>query len=206
MPLPYPRSVEWDHLFDDLEGQLASEWEAERAALDAESERLRISKLTLRERLRALCAQQSTVTLELGDGLRMRARLRALGADWIAVAAFDDPRLLVIPIGVMTTIDADHGSVLGSLDGAGPTDALRERMTLGFLLRDLARRRIPISVLLTDGAARHGTVDRAAADHLDLALHGAGEPRTTATVSGFRLVPFSALRWLRIEPVDTALP
>ena len=29
--------MRWDRLFEDLEGQLASEWEAERAALDAES-------------------------------------------------------------------------------------------------------------------------------------------------------------------------
>ena len=48
--------VHWDRLFEDLEGQLASEWESERAALDAESERLRISRLEQRSRLRVVCA------------------------------------------------------------------------------------------------------------------------------------------------------
>lgn len=52
--------MHWDRLFDDLESQLASEWEAERAALDAESERLRISRLDLHSRLRQLCAADAT--------------------------------------------------------------------------------------------------------------------------------------------------
>ena len=46
--------MRWDRFFDDLEGQLASEWEAERAALDTEAERLRLSRVALRERLRWL--------------------------------------------------------------------------------------------------------------------------------------------------------
>ena len=62
--------MEWDHLFADLEGQLAAEWEAERAALDAESERLRISKLTLRDRLRAVADERARMVLEPADGER----------------------------------------------------------------------------------------------------------------------------------------
>lgn len=47
-------AMEWDRLFEDLEDQIASGWEAERAALDAEAERLRIARLDLRTRLGAL--------------------------------------------------------------------------------------------------------------------------------------------------------
>ena len=43
----YDRRMRWDRFFDDLEGQLASEWEAERAVLDSESERLRVARMTL---------------------------------------------------------------------------------------------------------------------------------------------------------------
>jgi hypothetical protein len=46
--------VRWDRFFDDLEDQLASEWEAERAALDTEAERLRLSRVALTERLTLL--------------------------------------------------------------------------------------------------------------------------------------------------------
>ncbi|UJP11433.1 hypothetical protein L2X99_07985 [Microbacterium sp. KUDC0406] len=198
--------MEWDHLFDDLEGQLASEWEAERAALDSESERLRISKLELRDRLRALCAQASVVVLDLGDRHRLRATTRTMGADWIAVTVQGDARPVLVPVSAITAVDTDHGSLLGSLDETAPLGALRDRMDLGFVLRDLARRRLPLTLSLRDGSLQHGTIDRAGADHLDLALHDAGQPRRTSTVQGFRMVPFSALRWVRAEQHGALLP
>ncbi len=46
--------MRWERFFDDLEDQLASEWEAERAALDSEAERLRLAHVALRERIAAL--------------------------------------------------------------------------------------------------------------------------------------------------------
>ncbi|MGB4136974.1 MAG: hypothetical protein WA971_10440 [Microbacterium sp.] len=198
--------MDWDHLFDDLEGQLASEWEAERAALDAESERLRIARLDLRHRLRALCDEASTVTVGLSSDRRVRARLQTVGADWVAISPADDPRMLIVPLGEITELRVDHGALLASLDDPVRTSLLRERMTLGFVLRDLARRRVPVSLVLRDGALRHGTIDRAGADHLDIALHEPGEPRRAATVQGFCVVPFSALLRVRIEPADARLP
>ena len=38
--------MRWDRLFDDLEAQASAEWEAERAALASESERVRLSRHT----------------------------------------------------------------------------------------------------------------------------------------------------------------
>jgi hypothetical protein len=198
--------VEWEHLFDDLEGQLASEWEAERAALDAESERLRISKLDLRDRLRALCAQSAVVVLELGDAERLHATVRTMGADWVAVTAQDDTRPMIVPISAITSVGTDHGHLLGSLDASAPLAPLRARMTLGFVLRDLAQRRVPVILSLRDGTLRHGTIDRAGADHLDIALHDSGEPRRTSTVRGFRIVPFTSLRWVREERSGVRMP
>lgn len=198
--------MEWDHLFDDLEGQLASEWEAERAALDAESERLRISKLDLRDRLRALCAQASVVVIDLGDGERLHATARTMGADWLAVTSGDDSRPLIVPIAAITAMGTDRGSLLGSLDVSAPLAPLRARMTLGFVLRDLAQRRVSVTLALRDGTLLHGTIDRAGADHLDLALHDADQPRRTSTVRGFRIVPFPSLRWVRAERAGTRIP
>ena len=70
-------------------------------------------------------------------------------------------------------------------------------MTLGYLLRDLARRRTPMRLGLCDGEALHGTIDRAGADHFDLAVHDSGQPRRAASVRAFRIVPFTALAWLQ---------
>lgn len=194
--------MHWDRLFEDLEGQLASEWEAERAALDAESERLRISRLELRSRLRMLCAAEAPVALDLADGQRLPVRLRALGADWLAAESTADSAttrpMSVIPLHAIAGLAMDHGMLLASLDPQVAAEpALRERMTFGFVLRDLARRRVPVRIALRAGGEVHGTIDRAGADHLDLAVHDAGEVRRAEAVRGFRIVPFSALLWLR---------
>lgn len=192
--------MNWDRLFEDLEGQLASEWEAERAARDAESERLRIAQLTLRSRLRFLCERQASIVMDLANGRRLPLTLRTVGADWIAADSTtvrgggSAQSMLVIPLHAVHGISTDHGMVLGSLDEqAAASSPLRERMTLGFILRDLARRRVPLHLSTANAEDIHGTIDRAGSDHLDLALHDAGTARLAAAVQGFRIVPFEAV-------------
>lgn len=191
--------MHWDRLFEDLEGQLAAEWEAERAALDAESERLRIARITLRDRLRAMCAAHADSTIELLNGVRLPVVLQTLGADWIAArsVAGEGTRAaettLLVPLHSIAGIDVDHGILLTSLDETTASHPLRERMTLGFVLRDLARRRIPVHLDRVAGATLHGTIDRAAADHLDLAVHETGEARRAVAVQRFTVVPFTSL-------------
>ncbi|MBO9626982.1 MAG: hypothetical protein J7484_11475 [Microbacterium sp.] len=193
--------MHWDRLFEDLEGQLASEWEAERAARDAESERLRISRLELRDRLRVLCTHRAAVTLDLAGGRRVGASLVALGADWVAAAVSDGAgsgaRTTLVPLAALRGLAVDHGLLLSSLDRDEPIPSLRERMTLGFVLRDLARRRVAVRIATLEGDELHGTVDRAGADHLDLAVHDAGDARTASAVRGFRMVPFAAIAAVR---------
>jgi hypothetical protein len=198
--------VEWDHLFADLEGQLAAEWEAERAALDAESERLRISKLTLRDRLRALADEHARMVLEPADGECWECTVHTIGADWIGVVLTSDPRLRILPVAAISAIGVDHGALLSSLatDAASSPPTVRERMTLGFVLRDLARRRTPVTVARRGADPQHGTIDRAGADHLDLAMHDAGELRRARSVRGFRMIPFDSLVWIRVESGETA--
>ncbi|WP_091231932.1 hypothetical protein [Microbacterium sp. 3J1] len=192
--------MHWDRLFEDLEGQLASEWEGERAALDAESERLRISRLDLRSRLRALCVMQAPATIDLPGGRRVRSRLHALGADWMAAAMIEAEGVStarttrLFPLSAVRGLTTDHGLLLASLEeGEASSADLRERMTLGFVLRDLARRRVAVRIVGLDGPDLHGTIDRAGADHLDLALHDPGEARLAGAVRGFRILPFTAL-------------
>ncbi|ALX66713.1 hypothetical protein [Microbacterium sp. XT11] len=196
--------MHWDRLFEDLEGQLASEWEAEKAALDAESERLRISRLELRDRLRVLCSAHAATTVDLPGGRRMRVALRALGADWVAVEPLDGDgpgiarTVRIVPLDAVRGLSTDHGMVLASLEDQGEQErSLRERMALGFVLRDLARRRVPVRLSTIDGGDLYGTIDRAGADHLDVALHDAGDVRRASSVRGFSIVPFSALAWVQ---------
>ncbi len=197
--------VNWEHLFDDLEGQLAAEWESERVALDAESERLRISKLSLHARLRVMASTETRVVLELAGGERWDAVLRAVGADWVGVRAGGDARLRIAPLSGIESVSVDHGVLLASLTAEPPAPGLRNRMTLGFVLRDLARRRVPVTVARRCGDPEHGTIDRAGADHFDLAVHDVDEVRRARAVRAFRSIPFGALSWVRVEEVATAI-
>ncbi len=185
-------------MFEDLEGQLASEWEAERAALDAESERLRVSKLDLRTRLRALCAADAVVQIDLPARPAIRARLQELGADWVSATA-EDRGLSIIPIDAIRGMRMDHGLMLASLAPSTADVSVRERMTFGFVLRDLARRRIPVRIEAQESRTLYGTIDRAGADQLDLAEHDAGAPRRADQVRAMHLIPFSAVVRVRLD-------
>ncbi len=80
--------MRWDRFFDDLEGQIASEWEAERAALETEAERLRLSRVSLRERLSMLTERVDDgppPAFEIVDGTVLTAEVTGVGADWVAL-------------------------------------------------------------------------------------------------------------------------
>ncbi|SCY40179.1 hypothetical protein SAMN05216488_1666 [Microbacterium sp. LKL04] len=197
--------MRWDRFFEDLEDQLDSEWEAERAALDSEAERLRLARLSLFERVNALTdAGAGDLLVDVKGGASMTGRPIAAGPDWLALDDRAPRGVLVVPFGAVVSLGASHADVLRSARGGTPS-RLRERMTLGFVLRDLARRRVPVTLLTTDGREYSGTIDRAASDHLDLALHDRGAPRRADLVAGHRLVPFGALAGVRLDsPVALA--
>jgi hypothetical protein len=194
--------VRWDRFFDDLEGQLASEWEAERAALDTEAERLRLSRVPLRERLAALIdrdREASAPTFEVAEGNVLTADVTGVGADWVALDGGRTGALLV-PFTAIEAVGMAHADLLRSARPPASRSALSERMTLGFVVRDLVRRRVPVTVHLTSGRMFTGTIDRAGADHLDIALHERGAPRRASEVTGHRIVPFARLAWIGLEP------
>ncbi|WP_029146323.1 hypothetical protein [Microbacterium luticocti] len=194
--------MRWDRFFEDLEDQLDSEWEAERAALDSEAERLRLSRLPLTERLRGLCGPDAPViSLELAGDAVLTGRVTAVGADWVGVALAETRAgAALLPVDAITGLGIAEADLLRSARAdAGGHRGLSERMTLGFVLRDLTRRRVPVTLHLRTARALTGTIDRALADHLDLALHEPDTPRRSAAVTGMRIVPFAALAWVRLE-------
>lgn len=204
--MPYARPVRWERFFDDLEDQLAAEWEAERAALESEAERLRLARVDLRARLVGLArAAEAPVTVELADGQSAEVRIAAVGADWIAAPESEGGRRLVlVPLHAICGVQASHGDLLRSARPVEHSDRLAERVTFALAMRDLARRRIGVAVGLVSapraaGRILNGTIDRVGADHLDLALHDAGVPRRTSEVRSYRLLPLAAVAWVRID-------
>jgi hypothetical protein len=197
----YSRLVRWDRFFDDLEGQLASEWEAERVALDTEAERLRLSRVALRERLTMLETRDRDAALpsfEVVDGTVLSGEVTGVGADWVALEG-GRTGALVLPFASIAAIGMPHADVLRSARPAAGRSLLADRMTLGFVVRDLVRRRVGVTIHLTHGRMLAGTIDRAGADHLDLALHEPGSPRRASEVTGHRIVPFGAVAWIRLD-------
>lgn len=195
--------MRWDRFFDDLEDQLASEWEAERAALDTEAERLRLSRVTLRERLAALAGRERTAaspSFDLADGTVLLAEVSGVGADWVALEASSARAgAVVAPLAAIEGIGMPHADLLRTARPSAEASSLADRVTFGFVLRDLVRRRTEVALHLVRGRVLTGTIDRAGADHLDLALHEPGTPRRTDAVSGFRVVPYAAVAWIRID-------
>jgi len=55
-----------------------------------------------------------------------------------------------------------------------------------------------VAVGLEGAMPAAGTIDRGGRDHLDLAEHELGEPPRLASVRSWRVVPFSALDWVRL--------
>lgn len=200
--------MRWDRFFEDLEGQLASEWEAERAALDTEAERLRLSRVTVRDRLVALAGGAALAGVELVDDTVLSGRIASVGMDWIAVDAVaarhpaaTAQTAAIVPTAAIRSLNVAHEELLRSArpPASVARASLADRMGLGFVVRDAARRRLPVTLHLLGGRALSGTADRAGADHLDIALHDPGAPRRSAAVTGHRLVPFASIAWLRMD-------
>lgn len=187
--------MRWDSLFDDLAGQLDDELAVDDDAVRIEAERLRRGRLTLRERLVALCADASTpgpLVVELVDGTTWRLRVRSIGKDWLqADSGTQDGREVVVPLDAIAAVAMTQTQIDWSLDDVVVREPrLLDRLTVSFLLRDLCRRRAAVVVRTRTGSWA-GTIDRVGRDHLDLAVHEPGSPRRSRSVEQIRLVVLS---------------
>lgn len=189
-------TVRWDELFADIESQLEHELDLEHQELAAEEERLRLGRLSLRERILSMARGGEAVVLVLVDGETVALRVGSAGRDWIAGETGTAPagRAAVVPLAAIAAVLPGHDQLELGLRPAAPdaVPALAARLGLGFVLRDLCRRRAGVE-LSTRVGTLHGTIDRVARDHLDLAEHDAGEARRDRVVRRIRLVPFDAI-------------
>ncbi len=119
----------WDSLFDDLGSQLDRELEAEQNDVLAEEERLRMSRLLLRDRIGALVAGGAgQVELVLRGGAALTLAAASLGRDWIAGETPGGTRRLrhgIVPLDAVTAV-LPRGSQLAlsrSAEGAGESTA-----------------------------------------------------------------------------------
>lgn len=199
--------MRWDNLFDDLEGQLEHELNSEEIDLQAEEERLRLGRMSLRDRLVSIHRAESrhspySVRLQLTDGTFLDVRPTTIGRDWFSADLVDQrtrAAQCLVPFSAIAGIVLGRRQVAQSLGPAEGADdrGLSGRLTLSFVLRDLCRRRTSLELRLV-GSTVFGTIDRVGRDHLDLAVHEVGSARRNSAVREYRVVPFGQLLSVRV--------
>ncbi|MBF0673510.1 MAG: hypothetical protein IR160_13090 [Salinibacterium sp.] len=197
--------MRWDNLFDDLESQLEGGLRADEADLLVEEERLRLARLSLRERLSALMQEGGAVRLLLVSGQTADLTPATLGRDWVSgeLATVGTARHhAIVPFSalqgvVLTRAQVSNSIVPSARAATAEGEGLSARLGLGYVLRDLCRRRSAVTISFTAGGTAHGTVDRVGRDHLDLAVHEAGVPRRESSVSYYRVIPLSVVEMVR---------
>lgn len=198
--------MRWDNLFDDLAGQLEHELGAEELDLHSEEERLRIGRLSLRDRLIAVHevpgrSGDYRVRVQLVDGRQFTVLPRSIGRDWIMGDIQDESSITsqcIVPLAAIGSLTFDDEHLEQSLrPGTSAAPRLSDRLGLTFILRDLARRRRAVALHASFGVL-HGTIDRVGRDHIDLAEHDVGTPRRQSEVAHQRIVPLERLIWVRL--------
>jgi len=200
--------MRWDKLFEDLESQLEQELTAEELDLEAEEERLRLGRLSVRDRIAALGdAPEDQISRRCGvtltSGLKLTLRVVSCGRDWFSADVIDDSARhvqCIVPIASLAGVTLTHAQVAVSLAAPAAQAApppLSARLSLAFVLRDLCRRRRAVDLVLTTGAL-HGTIDRVGRDHVDVALHEPGHVRRDSEVRELRMVPLAVLQMIRM--------
>lgn len=197
-------SVQWDHLFEDLADQFAAEREEaeQRAAID--DERLRIARLTVRDRLAALAAgirPGERIGLQLHTDERIDIVPVEFGADWFGaelIGLGGSYGACLVPIAGVAALLLTPDQVERSLTPQPARPSVTERLSIHIALRDLARRRT-VCELLTPAGAIIGTIDRVARDHLDIAVHDPETVRRNRSVRVTRIVPLRDIMLVRIH-------
>jgi hypothetical protein len=76
----------------------------------------------------------------------------------------------------------------------------QRRYHLALALRELARRREPVRVELTDGSSAEGTIEAVGSDYLELAEHQLGEVRREAAVRARRFAALATIAVVTLPP------
>lgn len=178
--------VRWDRLFEDLVLQAAALDAREFEAEVAERSRAEQGRLRMADRLRS--AEGHTIALTVRGAGAVSGTLSRVGAGWLLLAAAGEPEILV------------NLAAVGAVGGLGAaTEPARDRglvedaIDLRKVLRGLARDRSGVRVLLMDGTAFDGTLDRVGADYVELAEHPVGEARRYGAVRSVRTVVIDAI-------------
>lgn len=181
--------MRWQQLFDDLQSQFEAEEAAAERAESASRARAEVGAVRLVERLGGAVGGQLALDVR-GPG-RITGALVDLGPDWLLLADDAGRDQLV----ALAAVRAASG--LGRRTAPPEPGSVRARMDLRRALRGLARDRAAVQVVLDDGTAVTGTIDRVGADYVEVAEHPADLARRSEAVQGVRAVVIGAVAVVR---------
>lgn len=172
-------------VFDELEAEFEAglRREAEQESLAAV--RAELGSTVLWEQLARRIGSESAV---LAGAHAFRGTVVASYPEFLVLRAEDGAEHLI-----------RHGSAVSVALPAEPTplrpapDAASRRYQFALALRELARRREPVRVLLADGTSCDGTIEAAGSDYLEVAEHHLGEARRRGAVRARRFIGFAAV-------------
>jgi hypothetical protein len=185
--------MRWQQLFADLEAQFDEAAAATERADAASRARAEPGSVRLVERLRG--ALGHPVTLRCRGAGQVGGLLAEVGPDWLLLEEAGGRDVLVAARALLAV--GGLGRLTAAAEREGP---VRGRLDLRRAVRALARDRATVQVVLDDGAVVSGTVDRVGADHVEVAEHGAEEPRRGDAVQGVRAVVLDAIAVIRTLP------
>ncbi|MGO1545364.1 MAG: hypothetical protein ACTHXA_13610 [Gulosibacter sp.] len=196
--------MRWNELFDDLASQFDAGLEEERRRAAIDEERLRVTRLTLRDRLAALdraIAPHEKIGLQLHTGERVEIRPAEFGADWFGadlVGAERNFGACIVPLAGIGAVTLSREQITRSLEPLPERPgSVTGRLGISIPLRDLARRRSRCELTTVLGTV-YGTIDRVGRDHIDLAVHDVDTPRRERHVATYRLIPLADVTLIRV--------
>jgi hypothetical protein len=190
----WPEDPRLHRLFEDLEAEFEAGLREEQEQQVVAALRAQAGETALWERLARSVG--SHVVVRAGTAT-LHGTLIASYSDFYGLQSEDGAQHFV-RIGPGSTIALASGSA--ALQPA-PTGIAR-RFGFALALRELARRREPVRVLLVDGGTVWGTIEAAGRDYLELAEHDPGEPRRETAVRARRLVGFAAVVMVTLPPLE----
>lgn len=169
--------MSWEHelfaLFDDLEGQAAAAWEAEREAELADRARAEYGSVTLASRLMASRGRQ--VALELPHVGRVEGSLDRVGDGWCLLSGTGQD--WIVPLHAVAAV---HGASGRSVPEVAWSPA--DRLGLRAALRRLADADARCLLHLADGTRHEAHVHRVGGDFLE--ARGARSERVLVPYGG----------------------
>mgnify|MGYP000614939848 CR=1 FL=1 len=200
-------AMRWENLFRDLEEQLDQELAYAAADLARDRERLASTQLEFGNTIRTLARGHSACApmhLSIG-GRNLWISVDNSGRDWVSGTVTEPAALLGYVVANIGSVDAlDAPPALIADITAPPVSersarlSLAERITFRIVLRDLARRRKPVTIHSPLGES-YGTIDRVGSDFVVLAAHARSHSRRNGQLTSALLLKITAIYWICID-------